>query len=362
MRFPKDLLENEAVERYIRLKLLNFVIRPARNLEKAEAIAATESQIDHSLSVLYRKMLNVARLKSCYVPTAFGQMHYYDSAPGSSETPLVLLHGIGSSGQCFSVLGEMFRSKQRVIIPDLFHFSGFSQANNPVMTVTEHADSLIEFLESFSFSGPVHLCALSLGGWIAMKAAAAKPALFLSLVLLNSAGPQIRPLQLRDNLLYLSWKKFQTLYPGLMCASPYMGVPLLSSASKRSLYRILKHESVRNLVKSVRTEDFVDSSVARITCPVLVLWGREDKLLSARIPQYLAHNLSNCEARWVENCAHILCMEAPSNVFLDCCRFWKLDSTPDSWMAKVILKTFPVYPETPVEVESGPHGIFSRKA
>ena len=324
--------------RYFKLKFLKTIWRPFRKVENTDIIATSERQLDASLSKIFREFLKTQGLASLHLTTSFGQMHYYDSAPGSSEHPFIMLHGIGSSGQCFAILALMLKEKRRVILPDLFHFCGFSTTNNAVMNHSEHVKSIVELIENLAPQG-CDFCGLSLGGWLGLKIAAQRPELIKKIILLNSAGLKHGHYQLRDTLSFLSWKKFKVIYPGIMRAFPYEGTIGLSNLFRRSVFRLLKDDAVRDFIRTVHTSDFLEDDLARIKCPVLVLWGREDRLLSPQIAESYAKNLPQVEAWWVENCAHILCLEAPIVVYEACLRFLNLSFNDDNNFTKMMRRT-----------------------
>lgn len=337
--FQKSILDTEEIRRYFKLRVLNNFVRPARRVENASVLGFTEHQFDQSLASFFRRILRAGEITSQTAPTQYGMLHYYDSAPGSREPPIVMIHGLGSNGQCFALLAGMFKNKRRVVMPDLFHFSGFSRANNAVMDINEHANSIAELIEQLNV-GPVDLCGLSLGGWVSLRIAAQRPDLVTTMTLLNPAGLRFSSHTLRDSLLYLSWNKFHSVYPGIFATAPYSGVPFLSSIIKRSVFRVLKDDGVRDFVKTVRSEHFVDEQLSSISARVLLLWGNADRFLSSEIPVALAAGIPNCTTYIIDNCAHILCMEAPVNVYELMGRLLGIESQPDNVFARWILRYY----------------------
>ena len=342
------------VNRYLQLKLLQFIIRPASKVENFDVIKSTEIKVDRTISKCFKKILNVTGFKSKIIPTKFGQLHYYDSDPNSNLKPLIFVHGLGSSAQSWWILGKMLENKRRIIIPDLFHMSGFSEANNPVMDFLQHAESLIEFI-STTTNQSVDLCGLSLGGWLSMYIASTNPKLVNSLILMNPAGLKINPFELRDTLTFLSWKKFQKLYPGILKAFPYTGFPLLSKTAKRSLFRNLKDDRIKDLLKLTKEIHFVDDNLKNINCPVLLLWGKEDRLLSSKIPIVLSKSIKNIDAKWVEGCAHVLSLEAPATCFHEINEFLNLKSIKNNPFTHSVLSASFSYHTTPIQKKENDH-------
>jgi pimeloyl-ACP methyl ester carboxylesterase len=337
------LPDTEDLNRSVRLQLLNYFVRPVRRASNSDVVGFAEKQADLTVARVFREALQFAGLKSCTHDNSFGQLHYYDSHPESDEPPLVMIHGIGSSGQCFALLALMLKNKRRVVLPDLFHFSGFSHPNNPVMNRNAHVSSLKEFISSLS-KKPVDIVGLSLGGWLGMSLAIDSPTFVKSLTLLNPGGLGYRAHALRDTLVYLSWNKFHSLYPGIMSAFPYSGLPLIRSLVKRGLYRVLKDDSVRDFVKTVEAQDFVDKDLSKIRCPVLLMWGMQDKLLSPETPVAIVRQIPQCQGYWVRDAAHILCLEAPVNVFDSLVRFLDLEAIEDNNFVTLVRNSHRIYP------------------
>lgn len=309
--------------RMAKLLALRRLVRPIYHIRESETISFAEKQADLQLARFTRQILARTGVPSQTACTSFGQMHYYDSAPGSGQVPLVLLHGIGSSGQCYALLSEFLKHKRRVVLPDLFHFSGFSRPNNPVMTLAEHCQSVFELLAEINCA-ECDFVGLSLGGWIGQKLAVSKPNLVRRLMLLNSAGLRFASITLRDRLTYLSWENFQAFYPGIMYAPPYRNVRFVSPIVKRSLYRLLKDHAVKDFLRTLRPGDFMEPTLQQISCPVLLLWGDRDTFLSNQFPHHYMKHIPNIRGYFVEDCAHILCLESPVNVLEHMCSFFKI--------------------------------------
>jgi pimeloyl-ACP methyl ester carboxylesterase len=337
--------------RRLRLEVLSRVVRPFVHARESETISFAERQADLVLSKMMRQFMRQTGFPSRTACTSFGLMHYYDSDPFSHEIPFVMIHGMGSSGQCFAMVAEAIRKKRRVILPDLFHFSGFSEPNNPVMTLDQHVQSLRELLQELGVSS-CDVVGLSLGGWISQKLAVSSPELVHRLMLLNTAGLRFGTILLRDKLSMLSWEKFQKLFPGVLYASPYQGVPIISPIVRRSLFRLLKDHAVRDFLKTIRPSDFMEPYLSQITCPVMVLWGDRDTFLSQQTPHFILKHVPGARGFYVENCAHILCLEAPLNCLEHMNLFFDLGLDFDSPLLQLIAAFFGRYDERPIQSQA----------
>ncbi|MEO1575424.1 MAG: alpha/beta hydrolase [Pseudomonadota bacterium] len=108
-------------------------------------------------------------------------MHYIEAGRG---TPLVLLHGLGSSCQDWEYQVPEFSRHFRVIAPSLRGFGETEIPDGPhsVKTWADDVAALIRFLDL----GPVHLMGFSMGGAVAFQLASDQPELIQRLVILNS--------------------------------------------------------------------------------------------------------------------------------------------------------------------------------
>jgi pimeloyl-ACP methyl ester carboxylesterase len=129
-----------------------------------------------------------------------------------------------------------------------------------------------------------------------------------------------------------------------MTSFPYSGLPFVNSVIKRGVYRVLKEDGVRDFVKTVHQHDFLDKDLAKIRCKTLLMWGMQDKLLSPEIPLQLVNSIPNCQGYWVRDAAHILCLEAPVNVFDCLVRFLDLERFEDNNFVSLVRSTHRVYP------------------
>lgn len=330
--------------RAARLAFLQGFVRPLHHTLEGDGVSFAERQADMLLARAMQKVLAARGLKGCYLRTTFGQMHYYDSHPGSTETPVWMQHGIGSSGQCYALIADIVRKKRRVIMPDLFHFCGFSKPNNALMSLADHLQSLRELFAGLRLKS-VDYCGLSLGGWLGLKWSALPDTPVRSLMLLNAAGLRFGSVVLRDALTTLSWDRFHKQFPGIMYAAPFQGVAGISPVVRRSLYRLLKDPAVRSFLRTVRPSDFVDFQLKNIALPVRLLWGDRDSFLSPRFPHYFVDHLSNVHGYYVQDCAHILCLEAPNNVLFHMNEFFDLGLDPQDPLRRLLKQSFPLYSE-----------------
>jgi pimeloyl-ACP methyl ester carboxylesterase len=118
------------------------------------------------------------------------ELHYEDVGTGA---PLVLLHGLGGSGDDWAPEVAAFRERYRVITPDTRGCGRSRDREHPhgPFTIAQLGADLAALLDHLG-TPSAHVLGWSLGGMIAFQLAVDAPALVSSLVIVNS-GPDWMP-------------------------------------------------------------------------------------------------------------------------------------------------------------------------
>ena len=133
---------------------------------------------------LVRAGMLVAGMREETCNLAGVSMHYY--CAGRRGTPLVLIHGLGSSAETWAALMLLLSKEYLVYAPDLPGFGRTPLAPEGT-NIKTHVLYLKRFLDVLGYPR-VTLVGNSLGGWIATRFAVEYPERVERLYLLNSAG------------------------------------------------------------------------------------------------------------------------------------------------------------------------------
>lgn len=288
-------------------------------------MGASSQRADRELGAIRGKLLaelgELFGLRSSWASLSRGEMHYYDSAPNSTLPPLVLLHGLGGNGRQLAPFVPLLKDQRRVIVPDLFGFSGRSRGAGPALTVRGHAETVAELISLLGLE-QVAVMGVSFGGWVAMHLGSRRETRVERLFLVNPAGIGVEAgVELRHLFAARSSVEFEPLYRRIVGGAPFVGVPLLSAALRRGIYRSVCAPGVGELMDSVQMADFVDELLPEIRCRVFLMCARNDRLLPATGPARLLKSVSRAEGVWVEGASHNLGYEAPLAIYLELCRF-----------------------------------------
>jgi pimeloyl-ACP methyl ester carboxylesterase len=227
------------------------------------------------------------------------------SPDGPHLEPAVMVHGLGGSALNWTDLMALLSDRLASRAPDL---PGFGHSPPPAdgdYSLAAHVGAVVRLLETQT-QGPVHLLGNSLGGAVATIVAAHRPDLLRSLTLISPALPDFRPGRYRAQLALLAVpgvgaavsRRLADLTPEqrvrgvleLVYADPSAVTPeQLAMAEAEVARRSAQPHAADALAGSARgliqAFLFVGSSslwaqAARVTVPTLLLYGRQDRLVS----------------------------------------------------------------------------------
>lgn len=241
--------------------------------------------------------------------------------------PLVLIHGIGRTLEDWAEQFPRLSTKFRLIALDL-PGSGFSQRDPRPTTLTVLAQAVLDVLDIVGESRPVHLVGNSLGGAVAMQAAALDASRVSSLVLVDSAGFG-KEVALPLRLLTISgvgeaMTRHVTRGSARMSERMSFADPRLATkaridhalaASRQPDTAEVMLETVRSLatlrgVNAPWRKELL-STVAALKLPTLVFWGERDRVLPVTHLHAARQAFPQAESRLFPNVGHMPQIEVP---------------------------------------------------
>lgn len=202
-------------------------------------------------------------------------LHYEEYGHG---TPLILIHGLGSSSQDWELQVPALARHYRLIVVDV---RGHGRSDKPrerysIEGFTYDLVALIEHLDL----PPAHVVGLSMGGMIAFQLAVDEPGRVKSLCIVNSA-PQVK---VRSAQEYGWWVKRWTLARVLSLATigKALGDRLFPKPAQADLRRKMAERWAKN-DKRAYLASFdaivgwgVQERLSRVSCPTLVISADRD--------------------------------------------------------------------------------------
>jgi pimeloyl-ACP methyl ester carboxylesterase len=280
-----------------------------------------------------------------------GPVHYVEWGGPAGRT-FVLVHGLGGSLLSWLAVAPGLARHGRVLALDLPGF-GRTERNGRRSRVSDLRATVSSFVDEV-VGGPVVLVGNSMGGGISMLEAALEPEAVQALVLSNSVFPWRRgafpaPIVMLGFALYElprvgEWASRQRLTRLDADRAVRLGLRIITadpSTIPDDLVRLHVEqlvrlqgdadagpaflEAARSLLALGRRREAVRWIVNVVTCPVLVIHGREDRLVPLGFAMGALEMRPDWEFRLIPKVGHVPQMEAPQR--------WL--SAVEDWLARV---------------------------
>jgi pimeloyl-ACP methyl ester carboxylesterase len=268
-----------------------------------------------------------AAVRSHHSALRGGRVHWVGAGRGE---PIVLLHGLGNNCLVWRRVIPTLAASHRVIAPDLPGFGHSDPARRGPQLVA-YIETVTALIEEQAGGRPVVLVGNSVGGAVALRVALDHPELVDRLVLVDPAGvgrglPEWWQLIRAEPLVRLLASPALTLAPRSVIrdvvgrAYRHMAfadpaavtdytVRMLANRldSREKLMRFLA--IARDVVSSL--EDEVQAREHELGCPVLVVWGREDRLVPLHDALALLERIEHAELQIIDRAGHLPHLERP---------------------------------------------------
>ena len=222
---------------------------------------------------------------------------------GGDGDCLLLLHGLFGALSNFEDLINEFGEDYNIVVPIL-----------PIYTLSREEAGLVgllryvrEFVELKNYS-KIHLVGNSLGGHIAQLFALERPDLIASMTLTGSSGlfesgmgdgyPR------RGDYEYIKRKTGETFYDP-------------DVATKELVDEVFETVNDRNKAMSIlltarsALQHNLEDKIPTITCPSLLVWGKQDTITPPFVGEKFHELLPNSELVLLDKCGHAAMMERP---------------------------------------------------
>jgi pimeloyl-ACP methyl ester carboxylesterase len=296
------------------LPLAIIFLRPTRILTKHEAEEKYKLETSHFLNWRGAKL------------------HYTDEGSGP---PLMMIHGYGGSHRNFDKIKELLKDDFRVIRVDL---PGFGLSDFPKLEDEKSADLILLYRDYFTFIlnelnlDSVYLMGNSMGGTMACGAALNNPEKVRKLILMCSAGYEMEKVS----------EKAASLMKKSFVEKMFMkGMPLFMSQdgaemcwyddSKINSADVVINNDFWNREGNIHAAFLIAGSaqypdtteVKKITCPTLIVWGKEDEIIPYYHAEKFHRDIPNSSVIMYEKCGHVPMIENPIQLEKDVLAFLK---------------------------------------
>ncbi|MDB5128788.1 alpha/beta hydrolase [Mucilaginibacter sp.] len=221
---------------------------------------------------------------------------------GEGET-LLLLHGLmGALSNWDEVINE-FSKNYRVIIP-LLPIYDLPLLTTGVRSLSKFVHKFIKFKQLSN----VTLLGNSLGGHVGLIYVLAHPGYVKALVLTGSSGLYENAFggsfPRRESIDFVREKVQYTFYDPKTATEELVQEVFQMINDRHKVIRILAmaKSAIRHNMKT---------ELRKITMPVSLIWGRDDKITPPEVAVEFNELLPNAELHWIDKCGHAPMMEQP---------------------------------------------------
>lgn len=263
---------------------------------------------------LARRALNAAGFASRAVPTSVGSMHALDGRGRGPLPPTVMLHGF--SANAISYLGLISRFAphvKRLVVPDC-PGHGFSELPAAGLDRDTMLHGMFETLDTL-IDEPAVLLGTSMGGFGAIRYAAARPDKVKALVLVCPGGAAMTEQELSELAAVFDVPRHGDAlrFVDRMMAST---VPGLRHVLAHNIRARFGRPELRSLLTSLSPDDLLTpAELRRLTMPILMLWGRDEKVLPpSHLGFFQRHLPRHARVEILNDFGHCGYLEKPAEV------------------------------------------------
>jgi len=256
-----------------------------------------------------------------------------------SGAPALFVHGLGGNSSNWTDLMWLLSDDVHAVAPDLPGFGRSGPAASGVYSPQGQADFLAEFVQR-TFPEPVHLFGNSMGGAISLQLAGRHPELVRSLTLVSPALPDLMPMRTNIQLPIIALpgvgdrvatriaklpveRRVQATL-NMVYADPASVPPQRVREAQEDAALLATKPWVGTALQAAlrgilatyfdRGPDAPWKLADRITVPVLLVYGQQDKLVNARAARRASRHFRHCRVMVVPHSGHVSQMEHPEIV------------------------------------------------
>ena len=249
-----------------------------------------------------------AGMHAHYVEVGGHRIRYF---AGGDGPPLILIHGLGSSSEDWSLVLRELTRRHRVYAPDLLGWGGSDKPRDGDYSIAAQTELVCGFMDAVQLPR-ADVGGVSMGGWVAVRLAALHPERVQRLVLIDSVGldfpttlgeSSFAPQTMAEarHLLWLQSDDFEKL-PDFVVAD------FLRRARREGW---LLRASMRAMLTR---RDVMDGKLQRVTMPVLIVWGTKDRLAPPPLAGRFHQQLPQSRVVMFPGCGHLAVIECRARV------------------------------------------------
>ncbi|WP_345990462.1 alpha/beta fold hydrolase [Sulfurimonas sp. HSL1-2] len=239
----------------------------------------------------------------------------YDDLGPIDKPALIFLHGFPLNRSMWKRQMEACREHCRVIAYDL-RGHGESESGEEPFSIPLFVQDLLSLMDALRIDKAI-LCALSMGGYVALKAAQEHPERFHALVLCDTQCAADTDEGRAKRLGAIHAIETDGVAPfaegllgKLLAEQTFEQQPGTVDAVREMIISTPPHTLVRSL-RAMRERDETCSKLFQLTLPVLILVGEADRIAPPEASVYMHNALPHAELVIIEGAGHLSNLENP---------------------------------------------------
>ncbi len=228
---------------------------------------------------------------------------------GGSGPPLLYLHSAGGEADWMPFHEELAR-QFTVYVPAHPGFA-LSEGLDTIHDIHDMAWHYVDLHRALQLPMGMPVVGFSLGAWLAMEVAILRPELFSRMVLAAAAGLHLDEAPMAE----LFVEDFAELKPLLFHdpSGPNVSLALPDSYDDPRMLMLLRAREATARVgwNPYLHDPKLKQHLHRIEQPVLLLWGRHDRLIPLAHGKFYASHLPGAQLKVLEECGHMVPFEQP---------------------------------------------------
>jgi pimeloyl-ACP methyl ester carboxylesterase len=270
---------------------------------------------------LYQKVIGFERstagLEAASITLGELNIAYLRNIERNSGDTLVMVHGFGANKDNWTRMARVLTDTFNVYAIDL---PGHGESSKPLdlgYRLDQQTAHLARILQALGIA-ETHMMGNSMGGAITALYAAAYPEQIKTAVLFNPAGVLEYESELfdlvvaGDNPLIPSKPgDFERLMDFALEKKPFIPWPVLGVMEHQALANQAINEVIFAAIRDADLEPDFRTVIARIKAPVLLVWGREDRVINYRNGEVFVDIIPGAQLEVLDGVGHVPMIEAP---------------------------------------------------
>jgi 2-hydroxy-6-oxonona-2,4-dienedioate hydrolase len=221
--------------------------------------------------------------------------------------PWLMLHGLGATAGTFLPLSRHLRADCDLWLPELSALGG-TRGPRAAMGIGEALVAVRALLDGELAGRQPTLCGISLGGWVAIRAAAADPARFARLLAVVPGGYREQDWRRIASMVRVeTYADTRALWRALFVAPPWWMRP-----ARLGIYLAYASSAVAATLATIdEAEAFGDEELARLELPAGLVWGVADNIFRVEVGRAMAAKLPNGRLWEIPEAGHGVQWERP---------------------------------------------------